>query len=179
MRVRVQGSTPTGRSFNERNYVQLNVGLAVPVMWLGRHVRPCTTKQNPVKNLLISGISNSFFFKREVCSKYCVDKDGVQLTEPLLKTDPDVTELLANMDCSKCWKHQNNRTTKKKNTLECSRAALVMTTIEKPTCLANGNYNPLQCRRGWCRCVNQNGDQVCEDENCEIEEYNQTNFSCS
>lgn len=34
---------------------------------------------------------------------------------------------------------------------------------EKPECCRNGNYNRMQCRRGWCRCVDQDGVQVIKE----------------
>lgn len=36
-------------------------------------------------------------------------------------------------------------------------------TTEKPDCCANGNYNPMQCRRGLCRCVDINGNQISKE----------------
>lgn len=41
----------------------------------------------------------------------------------------------------------------------CAKSRSLITLIEKPTCLQNGNYNPMQCRRGKCRCVDKNGNQ--------------------
>ncbi|XP_060529378.1 uncharacterized protein LOC132703876 [Cylas formicarius] len=74
--------------------------------------------------------------------KVCVDKDGVVL---LTIDKSEEASLAANMDC------------------KCARSLLVMSTNEKPSCLKNGNYNPIQCRRGICRCVDLDGNQVCSD----------------
>ncbi|XP_066249035.1 thyroglobulin-like [Euwallacea similis] len=95
--------------------------------------------------------------------KYCVSKDGDLLTEPLLKSDSNQAELVSSMDC------------------KCVRAAMLMTSMEKPSCLKNGNYDPVQCRRGVCRCVDPNGNQQCSAEGqCEEkDESDKDNLHCS
>lgn len=54
-----------------------------------------------------------------------------------------------------------------------------MSTDEKPTCLENGNYSPIQCRRGTCRCVDDDGNQVCKSEECEVPEDQKNTLDCS
>ncbi|CAG9764145.1 unnamed protein product [Ceutorhynchus assimilis] len=98
--------------------------------------------------------------------KYCVDKEGSILTEPLEKTASTAAmkSLLANMNC------------------KCARAKLIMSTTEKPLCLKNGNYDSIQCRRGICRCVDENGNQKCstDDKKCEeVDESQKSKLKCT
>lgn len=86
--------------------------------------------------------------------KYCVDKEGVPLLA-LDKSDATLKPLITDMDC------------------KCARAYLVMTTSEKPECLSNGNYNPVQCRRGVCRCVDSDGSQKCTSATAACEEVDE------
>lgn len=62
---------------------------------------------------------------------------------------------------------------------ECSRALLVITSDEKPICDDNGNYHPIQCRRGTCRCVDSDGNQLCKTEKCEVPENQKDALDCS
>ncbi|XP_056638366.1 uncharacterized protein LOC130446258 [Diorhabda sublineata] len=81
--------------------------------------------------------------------KFCVDKEG----SILYTVDKVVNATLAeSMNC------------------KCARANLIMTTFEKATCDENGNYSEKQCRRGKCRCVDYDGNQVCKSTNCEVDE---------
>nr|ACP18834.1 unknown [Chrysomela tremula] len=89
--------------------------------------------------------------------KYCVDKEGNILTS-LNKVDNKA--LTDSMDC------------------KCLRALSVMTTTEKPTCSENGNYTPMQCRRGVCRCVDSDGNQLCGKSPCEVDEINKDTLVC-
>ncbi|CAH1117319.1 unnamed protein product [Phaedon cochleariae] len=89
--------------------------------------------------------------------KYCMDKEGNILTA-LSKVDNKT--LADSMDC------------------KCLRALSVMTTNEKPSCLENGNYTPMQCRRGSCRCVDGNGNQVCKATPCEVNEIDKDTLKC-
>ena len=50
---------------------------------------------------------------------------------------------------------------------ECARSRSIVTG-DPPDCLENGNYNPVQCRRGICRCVDENGNQVVDEEVTEV-----------
>lgn len=44
---------------------------------------------------------------------------------------------------------------------KCATTSLLMRdSTEKPVCCSNGNYRPVQCRRGICRCVDSDGRQV-------------------
>ncbi|KRT86817.1 hypothetical protein AMK59_720, partial [Oryctes borbonicus] len=73
--------------------------------------------------------------------KFCSDRHGNVLEEFIVS----VTDPLANtMDCN------------------CARSRNI-TVADKPECCANGNYNPLQCRRGLCRCVDENGNQTVQE----------------
>lgn len=45
---------------------------------------------------------------------------------------------------------------------------------EKPTCCKNGNYAGMQCRRGMCRCVDTDGNQIVQ----EVHYSQQTNLPC-
>ncbi|GJQ76419.1 hypothetical protein Trydic_g2134 [Trypoxylus dichotomus] len=70
--------------------------------------------------------------------KYCSDRDGNPLEEFII----DINDEIANdMDCN------------------CARSRHI-TIADKPECLQNGNYKELQCRRGLCRCVDNNGIQL-------------------
>lgn len=53
-----------------------------------------------------------------------------------------------------------------------------MTSVDKPTCEVNGNYSPIQCRRGVCRCVNKDGNQVCKKPGCEVREADKDTLKC-
>ncbi|KAG5899875.1 hypothetical protein JTB14_012338 [Gonioctena quinquepunctata] len=91
--------------------------------------------------------------------KICVDKEG----SILLAVDKKEHQDLANsMNC------------------KCLRALAVTTTNEKPTCADNGNYEPVQCRRGACRCVDSDGNQVCSKSPCEVDddEKNKATLQC-
>ncbi|CAH1110393.1 unnamed protein product [Psylliodes chrysocephalus] len=94
--------------------------------------------------------------QENITHKFCVDKEGI-----ILKTvDKVANSSIANsMDC------------------KCVRASLI-TTNEKPDCIENGNYAPIQCRRGSCRCVDSDGNQVCKNVNCEVDEVNKVNLKC-
>ena len=55
--------------------------------------------------------------------------------------------------------------------------------LEKPQCCQNGNFNPVQCRRGTCYCVDADGSQdVNKPENTEgeieVSIYEKTNLFC-
>lgn len=48
---------------------------------------------------------------------------------------------------------------------ECAKTTNLMasstaTSAEPPRCCRNGNFRPMQCRRGLCRCVDADGRQV-------------------
>jgi len=43
---------------------------------------------------------------------------------------------------------------------KCARARSIITGPEKPECCENGNYKKVQCRRGLCYCVDENGMQT-------------------
>ncbi|XP_023312769.1 thyroglobulin-like [Anoplophora glabripennis] len=89
--------------------------------------------------------------------KICVDKEGSVLTA----VDKIENKTLADaMDCN------------------CLRANLIITSVEKPTCEVNGNYSPIQCRRGTCRCVDNNGNQVCKSSVCEVAEIDRDTLKC-
>ncbi|VEN38843.1 unnamed protein product [Callosobruchus maculatus] len=78
--------------------------------------------------------------------KMCVDKDK----KILLAIDKS-NSLAEKMDC------------------KCLRATSIMSTVEKPTCdKETGNYETIQCRRGICRCVDSDGNQVCNKSPCEV-----------
>lgn len=62
---------------------------------------------------------------------------------------------------------------------ECLRASSIMTSIERPVCESNGNYSPIQCRRGTCRCVDSDGNQVCKNDKCEVPENKRNTLDCS
>ncbi|XP_019868554.1 uncharacterized protein LOC109597338 [Aethina tumida] len=70
--------------------------------------------------------------------KFCVDRSG----EVLLAVEKSNT-LADNMNC------------------KCIRAASIVTSTDVPHCMDNGNYNPKQCRKGFCRCVDEDGNQIC------------------
>ncbi|KAJ8934603.1 hypothetical protein NQ318_002947 [Aromia moschata] len=90
--------------------------------------------------------------------KICVDKEG----EVLTAVDKVANATLAeSMDC------------------KCLRALAVITSDEIPTCDANGNYARVQCRRGVCRCVDSDGNQVCSSTSCEVEESDKESLVCS
>ncbi|XP_066153580.1 uncharacterized protein [Euwallacea fornicatus] len=95
--------------------------------------------------------------------KYCVSKNGDLLTEALSKSDPDQAKLVEFMNC------------------KCVRSAMLITSVEKPSCLKNGNYNPVQCRRGVCRCVDSDGNQQCTGKGkCEeVDESDKDNLPCA
>uniref|UniRef100_A0A6P7H4E1 Thyroglobulin-like isoform X1 n=2 Tax=Diabrotica virgifera virgifera TaxID=50390 RepID=A0A6P7H4E1_DIAVI len=86
--------------------------------------------------------------------KYCVDKEG-SILNAVLQTD----SLAKTMDC------------------KCARARLTMSSNEKPSCDANGNYSQKQCRRGKCRCVDSDGNQVCKKAPCEVDQ-NKDKLTC-
>ncbi|CAH1991359.1 unnamed protein product [Acanthoscelides obtectus] len=89
--------------------------------------------------------------------KMCVDKDKTILTV-ILKTDP----LAEKMDC------------------KCLRATSIISSAEKPTCNKDtGNYEPIQCRRGVCRCVDSDGNQVCNKSPCEVVVEKKDKLICS
>ncbi|KAJ8925937.1 hypothetical protein NQ315_009789 [Exocentrus adspersus] len=89
--------------------------------------------------------------------KMCFDKEGTVL----VAVDKVENATLADaMDC------------------KCLRAVLLMTSPETPTCAENGNYSPIQCRRGTCRCVDSNGNQVCNGPNCEVPEIDRDSLQC-
>lgn len=75
-------------------------------------------------------------------TKYCSDPNGKLIEDySLAKSDPDALT----MDC------------------KCARIrylAEMEPNIEKPDCCSNGNYRAVQCRRGLCRCVDNNGNQI-------------------
>ncbi|CAH0551995.1 unnamed protein product [Brassicogethes aeneus] len=76
--------------------------------------------------------------------KTCVDIEG-NILNSIEKIDP----LSDKMNC------------------KCARAASLARKSEVPKCLENGNYDPKQCRKGYCRCVDENGNQTCENaESC-------------
>ncbi|CAG9860318.1 unnamed protein product [Phyllotreta striolata] len=85
--------------------------------------------------------------------KYCVDKEGHVLTSAVVDKGKD-SDLAKSMDC------------------KCARARLIITGEDKPECMENGNYAQVQCRKGRCRCVDSDGNQVCDDVNCEVDEKN-------
>ncbi|KAF2885380.1 hypothetical protein ILUMI_20778 [Ignelater luminosus] len=85
--------------------------------------------------------------------KYCADPFGKRLENfEVSKTDP----LYSSMDC------------------KCARTRNIMIGEEKPECCRNGNYNRIQCRRGLCRCVDQDGVQVQK----EVEYYKRHELRC-
>lgn len=45
-----------------------------------------------------------------------------------------------------------------------------MTSDAKPDCCRNGNYAAIQCRRGMCRCVDTNGNQIVQEVHYSLQE---------
>ncbi|KAJ8968196.1 hypothetical protein NQ317_006798 [Molorchus minor] len=89
--------------------------------------------------------------------KICVDKEGVALTAV---DKVENTTIADAMDC------------------RCIRAHSVISSREAPTCDLNGNYSPIQCRRGVCRCVDNDGIQVCTSVPCEVDENDKDTLTC-
>ncbi|XP_045782497.1 uncharacterized protein LOC123879038 isoform X1 [Maniola jurtina] len=73
-------------------------------------------------------------------SKICIDKRGDRIGD--FEARPNTPEF-NNMDC-KCAK----------------TSSLMSASTERPRCCSNGNFRPVQCRRGLCRCVDSDGRQV-------------------
>ncbi|KAK4884673.1 hypothetical protein RN001_000944 [Aquatica leii] len=49
----------------------------------------------------------------------------------------------------------------------CARVRTILMDPEKPECCENGNYKQIQRRRGLCRCVDKNGNQIGKEVNCQ------------
>ncbi|KAF5277455.1 hypothetical protein FQR65_LT15992 [Abscondita terminalis] len=78
-------------------------------------------------------------------TKYCSDVSGNRLGNyELVKTNP----LALTMNCN------------------CARIRTILYGYETPECCINGNYKPIQKRRGLCRCVDKNGVQVGKEVDC-------------
>ncbi|XP_030750657.1 uncharacterized protein LOC115878327 [Sitophilus oryzae] len=90
--------------------------------------------------------------------KYCVDIEGNILTA-VSKSSSGT--LATSMNC------------------KCIRSNLMSSTVDKPACLENGNYNPIQCRRGFCRCVDTDGNQYCVSGVCEYDESKKNTMKCT
>ncbi|XP_045481840.1 uncharacterized protein LOC123685982 [Harmonia axyridis] len=74
--------------------------------------------------------------------KYCVTPEGIRMSDYIVEKNSSNKELLADMNC------------------KCAMATAIMSSVEKPSCLKNGNYDPKQCRRGSCYSVDENGNQI-------------------
>lgn len=70
---------------------------------------------------------------------FCADPNGVKIEEYSVPIDDAA---ISEMDC------------------KCARANLLISGLERPECSPNGNYKRMQCRRGECRCVDENGNQI-------------------
>ncbi|XP_017776491.1 PREDICTED: uncharacterized protein LOC108562600 [Nicrophorus vespilloides] len=73
--------------------------------------------------------------------QYCVTPEGITMEDYVIDLVTD-EKLAKTMNCN------------------CARALSIIQGNEKPECLKNGNYNKIQCRRGLCRCVDPNGNQI-------------------
>ncbi|KAF5297135.1 hypothetical protein FQA39_LY02715 [Lamprigera yunnana] len=81
-----------------------------------------------------------------ITTKYCSDSSGNLLEDfEVLKTDPTSVT----MHC------------------KCARVRDILKGAEKPECCKNGNYEKIQRRRGLCRCVDENGNQIEKEVKCE------------
>jgi len=89
--------------------------------------------------------------------KVCVDPDGNTIDSyEVLRNDP----LSDGMDCN------------------CARTSFLLKRAgqtELPTCCCNGNFREMQCRRGFCYCVDRNGNQ----QGKELEEAMKNELPCS
>ncbi|XP_071053909.1 uncharacterized protein [Onthophagus taurus] len=94
-------------------------------------------------------------------SYYCSDPEGNQLEGfKVSLNENDYTDMVKIMNCA------------------CARARSI-TTEQKPECLKNGNYCPMQCRRGFCRCVDENGNQIKKEISITSSEYNDYELECA
>ncbi|XP_069686026.1 uncharacterized protein [Periplaneta americana] len=87
--------------------------------------------------------------------KICVDPDGNSLGYKILRND----SLSDIMDCN------------------CARTRWLLEreeVEELPNCCSNGNFNRIQCRRGYCFCVDYNGNQ----EGLEVPEEDRDKVEC-
>lgn len=76
-------------------------------------------------------------------SKICVNEQGQQIED--YEALPNTPEFEI-MDC-KC----------------AQTSAIMLSSTEKPVCCKNGNFRSVQCRRGLCRCVDEDGRQVAKE----------------
>ncbi|KAL3288375.1 hypothetical protein HHI36_002823 [Cryptolaemus montrouzieri] len=75
-------------------------------------------------------------------SKFCSTPDGLPIPNFIVPKTTENEKLLDSMNC------------------KCAMALRIMSSVEKPSCLQNGNYNSTQCRRGTCFNVDEDGNQV-------------------
>ncbi|KAK9877536.1 hypothetical protein WA026_018644 [Henosepilachna vigintioctopunctata] len=57
-------------------------------------------------------------------------------------------------------KKAENKKLRDEMNCKCAMARRLIKSNEKPSCLENGNYNPEQCRRGYCYTVDEDGNQI-------------------
>lgn len=123
------------------------------------YARPCENLKRRLINTISSRGSDSIDAEaqsRDICnpdgsfvavqtngtSAFCVDSNGVQIEDFIVAINSNDHR---SMNC------------------KCARSRKLLKDnnyLEVPECCSNGNYRKVACRRGFCHCVDENGQQV-------------------